>query len=382
MNHEEIRHKLSEFIDGATAPGEKTVIEDHLAACTECSDALRELRKTIEHIHEVENVESPAWMTQKIMAKVREEQKAKNTFWQRVFVPLFTMLPVQAVAVLFLSVTAFYLYTTMHPAEKYAEAPFDRLAKQQANERPHDAQKQTAPAFAERREKKAAQKPGYESLDMKYEYERPTPPAPAAPGAAAVASREDPAASAPSPAAVKREAQMYAQDKADMHQRAAASKSAAPSMMMAEQAGPTPEAKAMNADKSLTAVSSLKQKSQIETCLSYVPSVSVLSGVINNADFPGPPNYESIAKGDKRETFWILKLDRSVCVSNKGNDLTNIAESGMVQMQLVLSAKQYELYRDVLSKSVVVRGTLFHSHTGHHHTPVLISVQSIELLSK
>jgi anti-sigma factor RsiW len=190
MKHEEIRHKLSEFIDGAITPGERSTIEQHLATCTKCSEALRELRKTIEHIHAVEEVESPAWMTQKIMANVRAEQEAKQNFWQRSFVPLFTKFPVQAVAVLFLSVTAFYIYTTLNPAGKYAEAPLGRLAKQEAPAGRTDAEERPETDAITRKEKKALQGPGYKSLDMKYSYEKPAPPAPAEPLSPAAAAKQ------------------------------------------------------------------------------------------------------------------------------------------------------------------------------------------------
>jgi hypothetical protein len=240
MKHEEIRHKLSEFIDGAITPGEKAEIEQHLKACTECADALREIRKTIEYIHAIEEVESPAWMTQKIMAKVREEHEAKNTLWQRVFIPLFTMFPVQAVAVVFLAVTAYFIYTNINPAQKYTEEPVGMLAKKEAPavQRMKEENKTVREAAPEA--KQDSRKPGYKSLDMKYEYEKPAAPVPAVPGAGAVATREESAASAPAPA--KRESQMYAQDKADLEKRAAAPKAnAVEPSFMAEQAAPAAE---------------------------------------------------------------------------------------------------------------------------------------------
>lgn len=226
MNHEEIRHKLSEYIDGAVTSADKSAIEQHLKTCSECAEALAEFRKTIEHIHAVEEVESPSWMTQKIMAKVREEQETTVGVWQRVFGHFLGKFPVQAVAVLFLAVTAFYIYSTMHPADKYAEAPLERFAKQEARDGSRDAKKHRDPEIAKDREKKVAQEPDYKSLDMKYEYEKPAPPVPL----------EQPAASAPAPA--KREAPMYAQDKADLEKRSAAPRAAAPSLMT-EQAAPS-----------------------------------------------------------------------------------------------------------------------------------------------
>ena len=70
MDHNDIRHKLSEYIDGSVTAEEKSYIEEHLKTCSACSDALHELQKTVEHIKTVEEVEPPAWMTQKIMANV------------------------------------------------------------------------------------------------------------------------------------------------------------------------------------------------------------------------------------------------------------------------------------------------------------------------
>ena len=34
-------------------------------------------------------------------------------------------------------------------------------------------------------------------------------------------------------------------------------------------------------------------------------------------------------------------------------------------------------HKDLIGKTVVLRGTLFHANTGHHHTDVLMDVQSI-----
>ncbi len=179
MDHNDIRHKLSAYIDNAITSDEKAAIEAHLATCTECAEALAELRKTIEHIHAVEEVAPPAWMTSKIMAKVREEEERKKGIFRRLFFPLAVKVPLQAVVVLFLAVTAFYIYQGMHPAEKYAEAPVQGVAKKEAPALPQPPAKEKTPATAETRAKQFEQKPGYRSLDMKDEYERPAPPVPA-----------------------------------------------------------------------------------------------------------------------------------------------------------------------------------------------------------
>ena len=197
MEHNTIRHKLSDFLDNAVSATEKTEIESHLKSCTICSDALEELRKTVEQVRQIEEVEPPTWMTQKIMAKVRVEAEVKKSWYQQFFFPLAVKLPIQAVAVLFLAITAYYVYQNINPAEKYSEAP---LAK-------FEAAKPAAPTLSPAPEpkmqgesalpKKVPQSPQYKALDMKQEYEKPAPPlgegapAPAASAAPVIEAKKD-----------------------------------------------------------------------------------------------------------------------------------------------------------------------------------------------
>ena len=118
--------------------------------------------------------------------------------------------------------------------------------------------------------------------------------------------------------------------------------------------------------------------------LHYYPEVVSVSGVIRRETFPGRPGYEDINKGDEPETYWILHLDRPVRV-NAWSDVYeegefDTTEDRVDRMQLVFvkQKNEYELYRKLLGKHVVVTGTLFGSHTGHHHTRVLITVNSIK----
>ncbi len=119
---------LSEYLDGAVTGKEKAEIEEHLTSCSKCNDALAELQKTIQHVKEIEEVDPPAWMTQKIMARVREEAEQKKSIFRRLFYPLHVKLPIEAVAVAFLTVTAFYVYQSIQPQMKMAEAPMEGYA--------------------------------------------------------------------------------------------------------------------------------------------------------------------------------------------------------------------------------------------------------------
>lgn len=153
---------LSEYIDGAVTPGKRAAIEEHLASCPECSLAREELQKTLQHLRDLEDVEAPPWLSQKIMATVREEAEQKSGLLRKLFFPLRIKLPLQAVAVLFLAVTAFYVSQSIQPKMRIAEGPTEEMTGRL--ERP--APEQLPPS----REHKA--------LDMKYAYEPVPPPVP------------------------------------------------------------------------------------------------------------------------------------------------------------------------------------------------------------
>ncbi|MBA2340691.1 MAG: DUF4431 domain-containing protein [Pyrinomonadaceae bacterium] len=114
-----------------------------------------------------------------------------------------------------------------------------------------------------------------------------------------------------------------------------------------------------------------------QACLSYEPTVVTLAGRITKHIFPGPPNYESVRRGDAPETTWVLHLARPVCIE-RGQDEIDEREEGVMDLQLALEPAEYTRYRNLLNQVVVVRGKLFHSHTGHHHTKVLLDVNDIK----
>ena len=115
-------------------------------------------------------------------------------------------------------------------------------------------------------------------------------------------------------------------------------------------------------------------------CVSYEPSVVQLKGKIVRKTFPGPPNYESIKRGDKAEKFWLLVLSQPICVQQDKKDPdANPAQQDIRQIQLVFGdANAYEIHKELVGKNVVASGTLFGAHTGHHRTPVLLTVRTLE----
>jgi hypothetical protein len=117
----------------------------------------------------------------------------------------------------------------------------------------------------------------------------------------------------------------------------------------------------------------------------YQPEKVTLSGKLFLKTFPGPPNYESIKKGDRPETGWYLKLDKKIDVLLKknlpamGNDED---ERNIDHLQLAISYERKEFKgfekKFPVGSRVKMSGTLFRMITGHHHTRVLLDLEKSE----
>jgi hypothetical protein len=110
-------------------------------------------------------------------------------------------------------------------------------------------------------------------------------------------------------------------------------------------------------------------------CLAYEPDVVTLVGSLASETHPGSPNFESIADGDAAEFIWVVTLDNEICVD--AADDVNVAESGVRRVQLVLRGEQFARYRDFLGQRISVAGRLFHAHTGHHRTLLLLATDEM-----
>jgi hypothetical protein len=130
MECNDIQEKLSAYIEGIISPEEKMLVDEHLMSCQKCNESLSDLRKTVEYIHNLEDVEPPSWLTQKIMTMVKAEIQPKKSFIQKLFYPLYIKLPIEAVAVVLIAVTALYIFKTNQPEVRLAKAPTEEVTPQ------------------------------------------------------------------------------------------------------------------------------------------------------------------------------------------------------------------------------------------------------------
>jgi hypothetical protein len=123
-----VRERLSEYIDNMLSPEDRVRIEEHLKSCAGCSAQLSDLKRTTHHINAMRDVEPPAWMTQKIMAKVREEGRKKKGIFQRLLYPLHIKLPLEAVAAVLVIGLALYVYRDIRPETRLAKVPTEEVS--------------------------------------------------------------------------------------------------------------------------------------------------------------------------------------------------------------------------------------------------------------
>jgi hypothetical protein len=94
--------------------------------------------------------------------------------------------------------------------------------------------------------------------------------------------------------------------------------------------------------------------------------------------FPGPPNYESIKRGDRKEKAIILMLGARACTMGNDPQGFDVPETGIREIQIVVTTDaHWKIVRRLMGKRAILTGSLFHAHTGHHRTKVLIDVANI-----
>ncbi len=138
MSCDEIREKLSLYLEGELPGPEREALDRHLAACAACTETLSLLREVAAGLSRVEEVEPPPHLARKIQSAIAEKARNKRArpAWWGSWAPALA-----AAAVVLLTIgTVTYLDTT-----RVQEEPI--IPKL---ERPAEAPAPTAPASQKR----------------------------------------------------------------------------------------------------------------------------------------------------------------------------------------------------------------------------------------
>lgn len=109
-----------------------------------------------------------------------------------------------------------------------------------------------------------------------------------------------------------------------------------------------------------------------------------LTGTLHSKVFPGPPEYSSIEDGDRADSCWVLNLDKAsfilalnAPVQELSLDFEDIMKWPKAnEMILVTEENMEEWLRSQQGKYISISGYLFHAHTAHHYSPMLLIVRN------
>jgi hypothetical protein len=118
-----INNLLSAYLDGLLPREEKMRVEEHLKSCSLCSQDFAGLKKTVDLLQNLPEVEPPPFFEQRIMAAIREEGKQKDGILRKFFFPLHIKIPLQALTTILITVFAFYVYQKSDPEVKQLTPP-------------------------------------------------------------------------------------------------------------------------------------------------------------------------------------------------------------------------------------------------------------------
>lgn len=166
MNCAEVQKYLSDFLDKSLDNERARAIEDHLAACSRCSEEMASLAECQRLVSSLPAVELPLGFTNRVMARVREAANPPS-LWERLFLPLQIKIPLQATAVVLIAVLAAYIYqkeplqresvVAVQPKSSFREQnETDRLASSVApapNSKTKEVAEETKPRVQELRPK-------------------------------------------------------------------------------------------------------------------------------------------------------------------------------------------------------------------------------------
>jgi len=110
-----------------------------------------------------------------------------------------------------------------------------------------------------------------------------------------------------------------------------------------------------------------------DSCYHYRPASVSLTGRLMQRTLPGPPNYQSIKRGDRPQVVDLLILEAPICTIADYKDSPNTdAFQGQDTVQVRRAEATWREVRRLSGGRVVVTGALAEWALGPDRTPVVI----------
>lgn len=115
-----------------------------------------------------------------------------------------------------------------------------------------------------------------------------------------------------------------------------------------------------------------------DSCYHYRPAPVSLTGRLIQRTLPGPPNYQSIKRGDRPQVVDLLILDAPICTIPDYKDSPNTdVFQGQDTVQVRRAEATWREVRRLSGRRVVVTGTLAEWALGPDRTPVVIDPTAV-----
>jgi hypothetical protein len=117
-----------------------------------------------------------------------------------------------------------------------------------------------------------------------------------------------------------------------------------------------------------------------DSCYHYRPAPVSLTGRLVQRRLPGPPHYDSFARGDRPVMVDFLILDAPICTIPDYKESPNTdAFQGQDTIQVRRAGSTWQDVRRWTGRRVVVTGTLAEWALGPDRTPVVIDPTEVRL---
>lgn len=121
-SHEELRSMLPAMAGGDLSKTDQALLEQHLAGCRDCRTELAQLQLVVQTVRETPELEPPPWLATRIMARVQEEAVVQKSWFARLFLPLQIKLPLEALALVMICATAWYIVQDVERSQQRPQA--------------------------------------------------------------------------------------------------------------------------------------------------------------------------------------------------------------------------------------------------------------------
>src|SRR5881227_4349906 len=119
-----------------------------------------------------------------------------------------------------------------------------------------------------------------------------------------------------------------------------------------------------------------------DSCYHYRPASVSLTGLLVQRRMPGPPHYDSFARGDPPVMVDFLILDAPICTIPDYRESPNTdAFQGQDTIQVRRAESTWRDVRRLMGSRVVVTGTLSEWALGPDRTPVVLDPTGVQPLA-